>query len=289
VKLCPVCRHRFTTAGWRCPACAHTPQAVDGFTAFAPGLAETSDGFEARYFNHLVTLEATHFWFRARNDLIRWARARYFPAARSLLEVGCGAGQVLAAIRNAFPGLVLAGSEVHTAGLVHAAARLPGVTLLQMDARAMPFQEEFDVVAAFDVLEHVTEDSLVLAEMARAVIRGGGLLITVPQHPSLWGPTDNYARHKRRYTRSALLEKLVAAGFRPLRTTFFVSLLFPLLVASRWWTCRRPAPFDPLGEFRTSQRVGCLLEALMRLERRLIAAGVSFPLGGSLLVVARRA
>ena len=53
-----------------------------------------------------------------------------------------------------------------------------------MDARCIPYEEEFDVVGAFDVLEHIPEDDVVLAQMYRAAKPGSGLLLTVPRRAS---------------------------------------------------------------------------------------------------------
>ena len=69
--------------------------------------------------------------------------------------------------------------EISTAALDLARARLPDAEFLQMSASALPYEDEFDVVGAFDVLEHVEDDDAMLSEMRRAVKRGGGLLITV--------------------------------------------------------------------------------------------------------------
>jgi SAM-dependent methyltransferase len=54
--------------------------------------------------------------------------------------------------------------------------------LFQMDARKIPFESEFDVIGAFDVLEHIEEDEKALAQIFHAVLPGGGLILTVPQH-----------------------------------------------------------------------------------------------------------
>src|SRR5439155_11421755 len=141
--------------------------------AYAPELANKSEGFEVDYFRQLAELEPGNFWFRSRNQLIVWALKRYFPQAESLLEIGRGTGFVLSGIKQALPGLSLTGSEVFSAGLTFAAQRLPGVELFQMDARRIPFTEEFDVIGAFDVLEHVKEDSEVLSQMYQATRKRG--------------------------------------------------------------------------------------------------------------------
>ncbi len=60
------------------------------------------------------------------------------------------------------PGLPWGGGEVSSVGLRLAADRVPGVDLFQMDARQIPFENQFDVIGAFDVLEHMGDDELVL-------------------------------------------------------------------------------------------------------------------------------
>jgi SAM-dependent methyltransferase len=100
--------------------------------------------------------------------LIHWVLRHYFPQARNFLEIGCGTGFVLLGIQNAFPGLSLSGSELFGEGLTYAHDRLPHVPLFQMDARRIPFEDEFDVIGAFDVLEHIQEDENVLFQMAQA-------------------------------------------------------------------------------------------------------------------------
>jgi SAM-dependent methyltransferase len=214
--------------------------------------------------------------------------SRYFPDARSLLEVGCGTGFVLSGVRQAYPHLRLAGADLHERGLAHASKRLAGVDLLQFDARAIPFSCEFDVVGAFDVLEHVEEDERVLAELHTAARPNGGIVLTVPQHPWLWSQSDEYAEHKRRYKRRELLDKVSAAGFAVRRVTSFMSVLLPLMTLSRVRSGLRSATQDPLYEHLATQRIAAPLELVLTFERRLIERGVNFPVGGSMLVVAEK-
>lgn len=284
---CPACARLHEARLGSCPACGFRPQVVEGHAAWAPALAFANEGFEPEYFENLARLEAGNFWFRARNALVTWALRRYFPGLRSFLEVGCGTGYVASGVARAFPGVRLVGSEIYAAGLRHAARRVPGAVFVQMDARDMPYVDEFDVVAAFDVIEHVAQDEAVLANMRRAVRPGGGVMLTVPQHPSLWSASDEYARHVRRYTAAQVHRKVREAGLEIVRSTSFVTLPLPAMLLSR--LARRDlATFDPAAEFAIAAPVGRALEAVLALERAAIRAGLSFPVGGSRLVVARR-
>jgi SAM-dependent methyltransferase len=288
MRLCCSCRKPFEDNNWQCPYCFYQPQKVEGHLAFAPQLAKDSEGFEVDYFARLAEMEAGNFWFRSRNRLLIWALQQHFPEVKTLLEIGCGTGFVLSGIRQAFPGIVLSGSDVFTEGLKFAAERLPGVELFQMDARRIPFQEQFDVVGAFDVLEHIKEDEEVLSQMYQATRRGGGIMITVPHHPFLWSASDDYARHVRRYKTSELKTKVKRAGFQILRTTSFVSLLMPLLALSRFKQRLKGSEFDASSEFQISSLMNKTLEGILGVERGMIRAGVLFPAGGSVLLVARR-
>lgn len=240
-------------------------------------------GFDPSRFEAIAAAEQQHFWFRSRARLIVWALRKHFPRARSLLEIGCGTGNILAAFLE--QGLLnrVVGSEAHPEGLAFAARRAPGAELLQMDARRIPYRAEFDVVAAFDVIEHVEEDEQVLAGMYAACRPGGGILLTVPQHAWLWSRRDEFAGHLRRYDCAALLRKLGAAGFERAWATSFMSLLLPLMLLSR-----RRRKFSPSGELEIGAAANRVLGAVMALERRLIAGGVSLPFGGSLLAIAHK-
>jgi SAM-dependent methyltransferase len=239
-------------------------------------------------FELLSKVEARSFWFRGRNDLIAWALRSHFPNAASLLEVGCGTGFVLLALHTRYPGLRVCGGELSPAGIEVARTRLPKVPIFQLDARHLPFESEFDVVAAFDVLEHIEDDERVLSEMARATTARGGVLVAVPQHPWLWGTVDDFSGHLRRYTRRELVTKLERAGLRVVHMTSFVSLLLPVVAASR--LARRGAAdvYDPRTEFLMPRVVDRLFEKVMWLERKMIERGVRLPVGSSLLAVATR-
>jgi ubiquinone/menaquinone biosynthesis C-methylase UbiE len=202
------------------------------------------------------------------------------------LEIGCGTGFVITGLRAKFPQVSFTGSEIFLAGLRFAADRLPGVQLLQMDARHIPFKEEFDVVGAFDVLEHIEEDEAVLTEMFRAVRPGGGIMITVPQHPWLWSQLDDLSYHKRRYTRRELLTKVRAAGFEVKLVTSFVSFLLPLMYLSR--LRKKRGEIDIQQEFKIGHTVNLALSAVMRFETMLIRSGIRIHAGGSLLLVATK-
>ncbi len=285
MKRCAWCAQPIQGSGWECAACGHSPEDSDGVRLFAPQLAVEGERFDSEIFDALVQVEDRSWWFRTRNRLILDVMARVFPRSGSVLEIGCGTGYVLRALAGA--GYAVTGGELFPRGIVHARARVPDATFLQFDARNLPFRDEFDVVAAFDVLEHIPDDQFVLNEMARAAKPDGGIIVTVPQHPWMWSRADEHARHERRYTRSELTEKMRTAGLEPVLVTSFVTIAMPAMAVARILQ-RRVQDYDFMDEFRIPTWLDRLLSGLAAIERRLIKWHVTLPVGGSLLIAARR-
>lgn len=243
-------------------------------------------GFDPDFFEPLAGVEERSFWFQARNRLIVSTMRRCFPDAASFFEIGCGSGIVLAAVRAQFPSLRLVGGELYEEGLAIARRRVPDAELIALDARKLQYENEFDVVGAFDVLEHIDEDELVLAHMVRAVRPGGGVLVLVPQHQWLWSKHDEFVEHRRRYTRKALVAKAARAGIEVLETTSFVTSLLPAMAASRL-VDRLRRRTDPIANLEPGPLNG-VFERMLDGERKLIERGISLPFGGSLMLVGRK-
>lgn len=256
----------------------------------AAELADTISGFDPAAFERLAKVEATHFWFAARNELIVGLAAKYFVKARRYLEIGCGTGAVLQALERCRSWDRVVGSDLHPRGLAYARARLPqSVELAQLDAREIPAEAAFDLVGAYDIIEHVAEDEAVLRSMHRAIAPGGGVLIAVPQHPALWSRVDEIGHHQRRYRRGELEHKLERNGFAIMFSSSYTSLLLPLMTLSRlkarYWPVRNDA--DLFNELEVGPRANRVMISLLRSEIRLTLAGMRWPFGGSRIIAAR--
>ncbi len=285
MRICLRCAGETIKADWCCTSCGFTPAVMDGFTCFAPDLALENDGMAATSHDALDRLQGESFWFRSRNRLIMDLIRRHVPGAMRVLEVGCGTGYVSTALLQALPQARLTASEIFTNGLGYAARRTGGLAeLVQMDARAIPFRAEFDLICAFDVLEHIDADTEVLSQMVAALAPGGSVLLSVPQHPALWSQVDDIAHHKRRYTTGELAAKCRAAGLVVRRNTSFVSSLLPLMLLSRWR--QRDREIRPEDELRLPRLLDRLLEQALGVERWAIGLGLSLPWGGSRFVLA---
>jgi SAM-dependent methyltransferase len=249
-------------------------------------MTSTRQPFPSESFELLAAEEDKHWWFRARNRVILWALKKQVGQFNQFLEVGCGTAFVLNGVREAYPHADLYGSEFFEEGLIHARKRIPTAKFLQIDATAMKDVDQYDVIGAFDVIEHIEQDELAINNLARALKSGGSLLISVPQHKWLWSQADEFACHVRRYSRTELIRKIEGAGLKIKYTSSFVSLLIPLM----WLSRVRPSKgeYDPMTEFNIPHRINKSLELVMKFELMLMKLGISLPFGGSLLLVASK-
>ena len=286
---CPSCSSHRENRVKECPVCGYIPEIIDGFEAFAPEMARSGSGefFDPDCFKELAALEDANFWFQARNELILWALRHYFGKPVCYAEIGCGTGYVLRAVEQALPVATIVGTELFVEGLKYASIRCGRAKLVQLDARAIPYRNKFDVVGIFDVLEHIEDDKTVLSQIEKSLVYSGGALITVPQHQWLWSAVDEAACHVRRYSFKELARKVEAAGFEVVRSTSFVSLLLPMMVVARFLSRKKPAT-HAAAELSINKHLNWLFRKIMAVELTFIRLGVNFQFGGSRLLIVRK-
>jgi SAM-dependent methyltransferase len=272
--------------------CGFVTRISDGIALAAPALADTVSGIDPDDFAFLADVERWYFWFVARRALIAALAARYAPTASRFIEIGCGSGNVINALTAARAWDRVIGTDLHPKGLSLARSRLPAsVELLQVDARRIPFRNAFDLAGAFDVLEHIAEDELAIAQIHGVLVDGGVLIATVPQHRSLWSHADEAAHHVRRYQAGELEARLSDAGFQIVFSTSYAVSLLPFMAAQRLIASRRfneDARTTARREFAIPSYLNRLLTAILSTEVALTRRGLRWPAGGSRVVVARK-
>jgi SAM-dependent methyltransferase len=116
------------------------------------------------------------------------------------------------------------------------------LTLLRGDALHLPFcDDSFDAVTMLDVLEHLSDDRLALAEVRRVLRPGGALVMSVPAYQKLWSAHDEALHHFRRYEFHGLRRLLRRSGFTVPLLSFAMSLMPPIA----WMWRRFILPFKP--------------------------------------------
>ena len=207
---------------------------IDGIKSYSPEVASSYSDYPDDGFDVTDRLESESFWVRSRNRLIKNIIFKYSrrPDKTRFLDIGCGTGAVIQGVVDD-PSLMITGSEIYLKGLFYAKKKLPSVEFVQFDITRGRLPEDFDLVGAFDVVEHIEDDITAIANVYEMLSKGGYFLITVPQYMSLWSKLDEIVKHKRRYSRKELLTKLEKQGFTISYCTSFLFVLFPLMLISR--------------------------------------------------------
>lgn len=108
--------------------------------------------------------------------------------------------------------------------------RSRGGRTMRGDITALPFHDgTFDLICAFDIVEHVTDDQQVFRELARVARPNATVVFSVPLHPEHWNAFDDLVGHVRRYDLNALLPAIHAYGF-----SLEQSAVFGMEPRNRW-------------------------------------------------------
>jgi SAM-dependent methyltransferase len=155
-----------------------------------------------------------------------------------VLDMGCGAGTLLldlARLGFTGKGIDISAPARELAKRIHAASSSQTVIA---PAASEADLDTYDVVVALEVLEHVPDDFGAVLQWSTYLKRGGRMIVSVPAHPRMWGASDVWAGHVRRYERERLerlfanaglaLESIISYGF-PVS-----NFLRPVSNASSW-------------------------------------------------------
>jgi SAM-dependent methyltransferase len=234
-------------------------------------------------YQQMAELDDHHWWYHARRRIIAELIRREVgpPTNAQILELGCGTGHNLAMLSGF--GLV-EGLELDEE------ARALSEKRLGRKVMSSPLPElgevpdrHYDLIGAFDVIEHIEDDHAALTSIAAKLKPGGKFVMTVPAHQWMWSAHDVVNHHKRRYSKSRLKALIESSPMKLERIGYFNSLLFPLAVAERFASRLRgkadgdvklpPAPLNTL------------LEKIFGAERYLVGR-LPLPPGLSLFAVA---
>ena len=274
---------------------------IDGIKCYSPEVADASDDFPESGFDTADNKEKevwsqNFFWSSSRNRLFKRIVYDHLKSKgkTKYLEIGCATGEFIRHIVENDK-LEITGSEIYPKALVHAQKNFPRVNFIQYDVTRGVIGEEFDLIAAFDVIEHIENDTAAISNINKMLSKNGCLIITVPQHRFMWSNLDVILHHKRRYSRHELVTKLRDNGFDIRFATSFLFILFPFMLISRLLDkiLSRKQP-DKSDDAALKQRVhfpdwlNRLFDYFMRIDELLIRWGIPLPFGGTLVVIAQK-
>lgn len=247
--------------------------------------------FAPEYYERMRALEQASWWNAGMRDLAeRMLRGAGLPKRGTLLDVGCGSGQSMSWFRCRWPEWDTLGLDVAREGLQ--AARAGGEErVLAGSALDLPLPDDcVDAVITLDVLQHLPlggGDAQALREIHR-VLRPGGVLFVRANAQALPRTPDDPGYNFHKYTTRELRRKLEGTGFL-VRRIGRVNALLGLAEIPRELRARGSSDGGYVGLLADVPTRGAgwrAKQAWLRLENALVAAGLSLPLGRTLVAVA---
>jgi SAM-dependent methyltransferase len=234
-------------------------------------------------YQQMAELDDRHWWYRARREIIAALirREARLPAKARILEIGCGTGHNLAMLGQF--------GRVDALELDDEARALAEKRLGRKAMRA-PLPELagvkdrwYDLIGAFDVIEHIDDDHAALASIAAKLKPGGKFVMTVPAHQWMWSAHDVVNHHKRRYSKRGLAQLIESSPLTLVKVGYFNSLLFPLALAER--AVSRVRGKHDADVKLPSRPLNAALELAFAAERHVVGR-LPLPIGLSLFAVA---
>jgi SAM-dependent methyltransferase len=236
----------------------------------------------------LFRVEQSHWWHIGRRRIlsafVEDICRRVTDRRARVLDVGCGTGANLLMLSQYGDA---EGVDVSEDALAFCRER--GLDKVKLGAaEELPYDDAtFDLVTAFDVVEHIDDDLAGLKEMRRVLRPGGRVLLFVPTFMFLWGLQDDVSHHRRRYRLPELARVLEQAGFKIERTTYAnITFFLPILLIRKLMqlTGLKTASENNINVSAFNGLLGRLFGAESLILRRM-----NLPFGVSGLVVARTA
>lgn len=185
------------------------------------------------YYRSYFDYERNHWWFKARSEILKKYILKNISNGTPLriLNVGVATGASTTMLQQ-FGAVTSLEYERECIDFMKGKVDFE---IIQGSILELPFDDNaFDLVCAFDVIEHVEDDQKAVAELNRVCKKDGAVLVTVPALMSLWSEHDEINHHYRRYTRTSLLRVFGSLkGGNVSFASYFNFFLFPMIFIAR--------------------------------------------------------
>ncbi len=233
-------------------------------------------------------VEDRMWWYRGLRTLAMSELARALagaPAAGPVLDAGCGTGGMLRILGNSVSSRPTLGLDFNPVAASMALAK-SGRPVMSGSVNEMPVGDGMlGGYVSLDVLCHACVDpERALSEAHRCLQPRAVAVFNLPAYAWMFSAHDRRTQNARRFTRREARTMMARHGFRILRASYWNTFLFPLMMLHR--VIERDDARSDVREYPRWQ--DAIFSAALTVERAIIAAGISLPFGGSLLIVAVR-
>ncbi len=158
------------------------------------------------------------------NAAMRWSVVRkivngFGPA--SILEIGCGQGGFGARLAPLTSTYLAVEPDASSCAVAKSRIEPRGGTVLNIAAEDLGSDQTFDLVCAFEVLEHIDDDRAALHSWHDRTAPGGHILLSMPAWQERFNDWDTMVGHYRRYSPSDCRSRLAEAGFEDIEVVVY--------------------------------------------------------------------
>lgn len=186
------------------------------------------------HFENLTRLSEDYWWYQNRIQMILSLLQNISLDRPNILDLGCGPGIILQSLSKKLNASTAVGVDASDSAAKAFAQK--GITFVQQDL-SKPDNSTigtFDLALTNDVLEHLPNESPLIATAHRCLKPGGFFLASVPGLPSLYSSWDKKLGHYRRYTRDSLSRVIQQSGFQIRRATYAFAYSVPPALVYRF-------------------------------------------------------
>lgn len=245
------------------------------------------------YFKQYYRLEREHWWFRARIEILAATILKNIDTSKKIkiLNVGVATGATSEMLQQ-FGEVTSIEYDADCCNFINQQTNLQ---VAQGSITELNFKDaSFDLVCAFDVIEHVEDDATAAKELERVCAPNGFIFVTTPAYQFLWSEHDVVNHHFRRYTLSNFRNLFSQNQLINLKTTYFNSFLFPPIALVRiiLWPFQKNKSANNNQQETDATRfspgiLNNILYNIFRFEKQLLSF-LSFPFGVSILLFMKK-
>lgn len=247
---------------------------------------------DKNYYEEYFFLERNHWWFKIRVKIIQDLINKHIYKGKKLkiLNVGTATGKT-SEILSEF-GVVT--SVEYDVDCIRFTKEKIDIDILNASILELPFNNnEFDLVCAFDVIEHVEDDLTAIKELNRVCANKGFIFITVPTFMTLWSEHDDVNHHYRRYLMPQILSLFKNIKGIIVKKSYFNTFLFPPILVFRLLSKILPKKLIRKGSgsdftvVDNESMVNKILFFIFNFERNFLSI-FEFPFGVSLFFIFKK-
>jgi len=222
--------------------------------------------------------QKNNWWFKARKNIVKNTLSKEIPKKKNkILEIGCGYG-IMTELLQEYGQIDGIDSNKECYAYLH--KNLNG-HFINANFMTYRINQKYDIIALFDVLEHIENDKKAITKISNLLENRGKLILTVPAYMFLWSNHDLINDHYRRYTKTELKNLILKNKFKIKKISYFNTFLFPIAFLDKM-TCKKKTKGLNPGEI-----INSVLYFIFDIESKILPH-INFPFGVSILVIAEK-